>query len=53
MLKAELENELGYSKYNYKDKKTDNSRNGHTTKKVRSDLGEIGPDRTPGQKQRL
>lgn len=41
MLEAELENELGYSKYNYKDKKTDNSRNGHTKKKVRSDLGEM------------
>ena len=41
MLEAELENELGYSKYNYKDKKTNNSRNGHTKKKVRSDFGEI------------
>jgi len=41
MLEAELENELGYSKYNYKDKNTDNSRNGCTKKKIRSDLGEI------------
>lgn len=41
MLEAELENELGYSKYNYKDKNTDNSRNGYTKKKIRSDLGEI------------
>jgi len=41
MLEAELENELGYSKYNYKDKHTDNSRNGYTKKKIRSDLGEI------------
>lgn len=41
MLEAELENELGYSKYNYKDKKTDNSRNGHSKKKIRSDFGEI------------
>lgn len=41
MLEAELENELGYSKYNYKDKKTNNSRNGYTKKKVRSDLGEM------------
>jgi len=41
MLEAELENELGYSKYNYKDKKTDNCRNGRTTKKVRSDFGEM------------
>ncbi len=29
MLEAELENELGYSKYNYKDKKTSNCRNGY------------------------
>ncbi len=41
MLEAELENELGYSKYNTKDKKTGNSRNGHSAKKVRSDLGEV------------
>ncbi len=41
MLEAELENELGYSKYNTKDKKTSNSRNGYSTKKIRSDLGEI------------
>ena len=41
MLEAELENELGYSKYNYQEKNTDNSRNGHTKKKVRSDYGEL------------
>ncbi len=28
----ELDEELGYSKYDYKNKDTDNSRNGHSTK---------------------
>ena len=31
-LEAELDNELGYSKYDYKNKTTDNSRNGHSGK---------------------
>ncbi len=31
-LDAELEDELGYSKYDYKNKDTDNSRNGHSSK---------------------
>jgi len=30
MLEAELEDQLGYSKYDYKSKTTDNSRNGRT-----------------------
>ena len=29
-LEAELDDELGYSKYDYKNKNTDNSRNGHS-----------------------
>lgn len=41
MLESELENELGYSKYDYKSKQTDNSRNGHTKKKVLTDSGNI------------
>ena len=41
MLEAELENELGYSRYNHKEKDTDNSRNGHSRKKVRSDYGDL------------
>ena len=41
ILEAELEHELGYSKYNWKDKNTDNSRNGHSKKTVRTDYGEI------------
>jgi putative transposase len=41
-LEGELEEELGYSKYDYKNKNTTNSRNGHTKKKVKSDTaGEI------------
>ena len=31
-LEAELDDELGYSKYGYKNKDTDNSRNGHSHK---------------------
>lgn len=39
MLEAEIDNELGYSKYNWKNKQTDNSRNGHSKKTVRSRFG--------------
>jgi putative transposase len=31
-LEAELDEELGYSKYDYKNKKTGNSRNGYSSK---------------------
>lgn len=41
MLEAELDNELGYSKYDYKNKKTDNCRNGHSAKRVRTKLGDV------------
>ena len=40
-LEAELDEELGYSKYDYRNKQTDNSRNGHSGKTVKSSLGEI------------
>lgn len=40
-LEGELDEELGYSKYDYKNKETDNSRNGTSSKKVRSSYGEI------------
>ena len=30
-LEAELDEELGYSRYDYRNKATDNSRNGHST----------------------
>ena len=44
MLEAELENELGYSKYDYKNKVTPNSRNGHSKKTLRSDYGKLDID---------
>lgn len=44
MLEAELEEHLGYSKYDYKNKKIQNSRNGKTSKKVLSELGEFEID---------
>jgi transposase-like protein len=40
MLEAELEEDLGYSKYDYKNKQTTNSRNGYSKKKVRSNYGD-------------
>ena len=40
-LDGELENELGYSKYDYKNKRTNNCRNGYSTKNVQSSDGEI------------
>jgi transposase-like protein len=41
MLEGEIDHELGYSKYDYKNKDTENARNGKRAKKVRSDYGEI------------
>jgi putative transposase len=41
MLEAELEEDLGYSKYDYKNKETSNSRNGHSVKTLKSDHGKI------------
>lgn len=40
-LDAELESDLGYSKYDYKNKDTDNSRNGYSRKTVQGSLGEL------------
>lgn len=40
-LEGELDEELGYTKYDYKNKATDNSRNGTSPKKARSSYGEI------------
>ena len=40
-LDAELENELGYSKYDYKNKNTNNSRNGYSSKTVQGSMGEV------------
>ncbi len=41
-LEAELDVELGYSKYDYRNKDTDNSRNGHSSKTLRTSFGEVG-----------
>src|SRR3989338_6323089 len=40
-LETELDHELGYSKYDWKNKETDNSRNGHTKKTVSSKFGKM------------
>lgn len=40
-LDGELENELGYSKYDYRNKSTDNSRNGYSSKTVQGSMGEV------------
>ncbi len=40
-LEGELDEELGYSKYDYRNKATDNSRNGYSEKTLKSSLGDI------------
>lgn len=40
-LNAELDDELGYSKYDYKNKDTSNSRNGHSSKTLRTSFGNV------------
>ena len=44
MLEAEMDQKLGYSKYDYQNKETDDSRNGYSKKTVTSSLGEIDLD---------
>ena len=44
MLEAEMDQKLGYSKYDYHNKETDDSRNGYSKKTVTSSLGEINLD---------
>lgn len=44
MLEAEMDQQLGYSKYDYQNKATDDSRNGYSKKTVTSSLGEIDLD---------
>jgi transposase-like protein len=41
ILEGELDSELGYSKHDYRNKDTNNSRNGHSKKKVKSTVGEF------------
>lgn len=40
-LEAELDEQLGYSKYDYRTKDTDNSRNGHSSKTLRTSFGDV------------
>ena len=40
-LDAELDDELGYSKYDYRNKETDNSWNGHSSKRLKTSFGEV------------
>jgi len=40
-LEEELTEELGYSRYDWKNKETGNCRNGHTSKRIRSSQGNI------------
>ena len=40
-LEAELDEELGYSKFDYRNKDTDNSRNGHSAKTMKTSFGEV------------
>ena len=40
-LEGELEDELGYGKYDYQNKETDNSRNGHSEKTLKTSFGEV------------
>jgi len=40
-LEGEMDQELGYSKYDWKNKETSNSRNGHSKKTVNSKFGKI------------
>ena len=50
MLEAEMDEKLGYSKYDYKNKDTDDSRNGYSKKTVVSSLGNIDLD-IPGDRK--
>lgn len=40
-LDEELNEELGYSKYDYRNKDTDNSRNGHSQKTMHTSYGDM------------
>ena len=40
-LEGELDEELGYSKYDFRNKDTDNSRNGHSEKTLKTSFGDV------------
>ena len=43
-LESELDDELGYEPYDVKNKRTDNSRNGHSTKTLKTNMGNLEVD---------
>lgn len=43
-LESELDDELGYSRYDYRNKDTDNSRNEHSTKTMKTSFGKLDID---------
>lgn len=51
-LDAELDDELCYSKYDYK-KDTDNSRNGHSSKTLRTSFGDVEVSVSQGKKRKF
>lgn len=44
ILEGVLDEELGYFKYDYRNKETDNSRNGHSQKTMRTSYGDMEID---------
>ena len=40
-LETELDDELGYSRYDYRNKNTENSRHGHSSKTLRTSFGDV------------
>ena len=52
-LEAELDEELGYGRYDYRNKATDNSRNGHSSKKLKTSYGEIEIETPRDRKEEL
>ena len=53
MLEAEMDQKLGYSKYDYQNKETDDSRNGYSKKTVTSSMGPIELDKIIQSKNRV
>ena len=44
VLAQEMDEEMGYSKYDYRNKETDNSRNGHSQKTMHTSYGDMEID---------
>ena len=40
-LEGELDDELGYTKYDYRNKETENSRNGYSSKSLKTSYGDV------------